>query len=416
MQRTDVIVLGAGMVGVSAAWELLKRGRSVVLVDRRDPGEETSFGNSGVIERDAFVPIGFPPLHRMPRYALGLAPELNFHWRFLPHIAPWLMALRRESSPQAINRYAVAMNPLLAEAAPAHRRFATVSGASRYFRETGWIRLFRTDAGFRREALLRHLCREYQVRFEVMSADETIAAEPFLGRRFSAGVLFPDTISVSSPGGVTKAYADGFRAEGGRFVRGDAKSIKQADGGWSVETADGAYLAPDAVVALGPWSGDVVASLGYRLPLAVKRGYHRHFRPIGKAMLSRPVVDVENGYLVTPMEAGIRVTTGIEFADRDAPPTPVQIDRVLPLARQIFPLGEPIGDIWLGRRPSFPDALPVICPAERHKGLWFDFGHGHLGFTLGPPSGRLLADLITGATPFVNPAPFSATRFSRGRS
>jgi D-amino-acid dehydrogenase len=304
----------------------------------------------------------------------------------------------------------------LAEAAPAHRRFATVSGASRYFRETGWIRLFRTDAGFQRESQLRHLCRDYQVRFDVMSADETIAAEPFLGRRFAAGVLFPDTISVSSPGGVTKAYADGFRAEGGRFARGDAKNLRQADGGWSVETADGSLSAPDAIVALGPWSLDVVAPLGYRLPLAVKRGYHRHFRPIGKAMLSRPVVDVENGYLVTPMEAGIRVTTGIEFADRDAPPTPVQIDRVLPLARQIFPLGEPVGEIWMGRRPSFPDALPVICRAERHPGLWFDFGHGHLGFTLGPPSGRLLADLVTGTTPFANPAPFSAARFGRGRS
>jgi D-amino-acid dehydrogenase len=413
MQRADVIVLGAGMVGVSAAWELLKRGRSVVLVDRRDPGEETSFGNSGVIERDAFVPIGFPPLHRMPRYMLGTSPELNFHWSFLPQIASWLMALRRQSNPEAVKRYAVAMDPLLAEAAPAHRRFATVSGANRYLRETGWIRLFRTDAGFQRESLLRRLCRDYQVRFDVMSADETTAVEPFLSRRFSAGVLFPDTISVSSPGGVTKAYADGFRAEGGRFVRGDAKGLKQSDGGWSVDTSEGAVSAGDAVVALGPWSPDVVAPLGYQLPLAVKRGYHRHYKPIGKAMLSRPVVDVENGFLITPMEAGIRVTTGIEFADRDAPPTPVQIDRVLPLARQIFPLGEPVGDIWMGRRPSFPDALPVISPAERHKGLWFDFGHGHLGFTLGPPSGRLLADLITGAKPFADPAPFSAARFGQ---
>jgi D-amino-acid dehydrogenase len=413
MQRADVIVLGAGVVGVSAAWELLKRGRSVVLVDRREPGEETSFGNSGVIERDAFVPIGFPPLHRMPRYALGLAPELNFHWRFLPRIVPWLMALWHESNPAAVARYAAAMNPLLAEAAPAHRRFATVSGASRYFRETGWIRLYRTDAGFRRESLLRHMCRQYQVRFEVMSADETVAVEPFLGRRFTAATLFPDTISVSSPGGVTKAYASGFRAEGGRFVRGDARSLRQADGAWSVETAEGAFAATDAVVALGPWSPDAIAPLGYRLPLAVKRGYHRHFRAIGNATLSRPVVDVESGFLMTPMEAGMRITTGIEFADRDAPPTPVQIARVLPLARQLFPLGEPVGDIWMGRRPSFPDALPVICPAHHHKGLWFDFGHGHLGFTLGPPSARLLADLMTKARPFADPAPFDAARFDR---
>ena len=411
MQRVDVIVLGAGMVGVSAAWELLKRGRTVLLVDRRDPGEETSFGNSGIIEREAFVPIGFPRLSRLPRYAFNLAPELNYHPRFLPKIAPWLMALRRATNPADIARYAAAMRPLFAEAGAGHRRFAVVSGASRYFRETGWLRLFRTEAGFRNEAPLRHFCRQYDVRFEVLSADEAVALEPFLGRRFASAVLIPDTVSVSNPGAVTKAYADGFRAEGGRFVRGDAKSLRQTVGDWSVETAEGGYAAGDAVVALGPWSMDLLAPLGYRLPLAVKRGYHQHFRAIGNATLTRPVVDVENGFVVTPMEAGMRVTTGIEFADRDAPPTPAQLQRVLPLARQLFPLGEPVDEPWLGRRPSFPDALPVIGPAGAHRGLWLDFGHGHLGFTLGPPSALLLADLVTGAKPFTDPASFAASRF-----
>lgn len=411
MQRIDVIVLGAGMVGVSAAWELRKRGRSVLLVDRRDPGEETSFGNAGVIEREAFVPIGFPPLYRLPRYAFSTAPELNYHFSFLPKIAPWLAALRRATNPTEIAHYAAAMNPLLKEALPAHKRFASVSSALRYFRETGWLRVFRSDRGFKNEALLRQFCRQYEVPFDVLSADEAGALEPYLARRFYSAVLIPDSASVSSPGGVTKAYAGGFRAEGGRFARGDAMTLRQSDGGWTVEAEEGEFSAPDVVVALGPWSTDLLAPLGYNLPLAVKRGYHRHFKAIGTAMLTRPIIDVESGYVMTPMEVGIRITTAIEFAPRDAPPTPVQISRVLPLARQLFPIGEPVGDIWLGRRPSFPDAMPVICRAERHAGLWFNFGHGHLGFTLGPSGARLLADLMTGADPYANPAPFDAKRF-----
>src|SRR5690606_24133186 len=160
------------------------------------------------------------------------------------------------------------------------------------------------------------------------------------------------------------------------------------------------------------WSTDILAPLGYRFPLAVKRGYHRHYAPLGSARLNRPVVDVENGFVITPMEAGIRLTTGIEFAHRDAPPKPVQIERVLPIARRLFPLGEPVDDLWLGRRPAFPDSRPVIGEAPRHRGLWLDFGHGHVGFTLGPVSGRLLAELMTGANELcADPEPFRADRF-----
>jgi D-amino-acid dehydrogenase len=112
------------------------------------------------------------------------------------------------------------------------------------------------------------------------------------------------------------------------------------------------------------------------------------------------------------MAAGIRLTTGAEFARRDAPPTPVQMERSLPAAREIFPLGEPAeSGVWLGRRPCLPDMLPIVGPAPRHQGLWLDFGHHHLGFTLGPVTGRLLAEMMTGETPFTDPAPYSADRF-----
>jgi D-amino-acid dehydrogenase len=146
--------------------------------------------------------------------------------------------------------------------------------------------------------------------------------------------------------------------------------------------------------------------------MAVKRGYHMHYALQPGAALNVPVLDVEGGYVLAPMVRGIRLTTGAEFARRDAPPTPVQIERTEPLARALLPLGKRLDDKpWMGARPCLPDILPMIGPAPRHKGLWFDFGHQHHGFTLGPVSGRLIADLVTGAEPFTDPAPYSVTRF-----
>ncbi len=179
-----------------------------------------------------------------------------------------------------------------------------------------------------------------------------------------------------------------------------------------MQTSTGPVTAPEVVVAMGSWSDDVLRPLGYRFPLGIKRGYHMHYRAEGNATLARPVLDAQNGYVITSMTAGIRLTTGAEFATRDAPPTPRQLDRVEPLARGIFPLGARVdAQPWLGRRPCLPDMLPVIGKAPRHQGLWLDFGHHHLGLTLGPVSGRLLAELMTGEAPFTDPTPYRADRF-----
>jgi D-amino-acid dehydrogenase len=190
--------------------------------------------------------------------------------------------------------------------------------------------------------------------------------------------------------------------------------LHRSGSNWRVETGTGPIDAGDVVVALGPWALDLLSLLGIRLPLAVKRGYHRHYRPQGNAALSRPVLDAENGYVLAPMEQGIRITTGVEFASRDAPPTPVQFDRLLPAARALFPLGEAVEpQPWLGARPCFPDSRPVIGRAPGQRGLWLAIGHAHWGLTLGPATGRLVAEMMTGATPFCDPKPYGADRFTK---
>ena len=211
---------------------------------------------------------------------------------------------------------------------------------------------------------------------------------------------------------LTKAYADLFMRRGGRFLKGDARRLAEEAPGWSLPSESGSISAREAVVALGPWSDDVFRPLGYDIPLAVKRGYHMHYGARGNATLSHPLHDGDGGYMLVPMSKGIRLTTGVEFADRDAPPNPIQLTRDEPVARELFPLGERLEPApWLGRRPCLPDMVPVIGQGTRHHGLWFGFGHAHHGFTLGPVTGRLLAEMMTGETPFTDPSHYSASRF-----
>lgn len=414
--KVDVVVLGAGMVGVSAAVHLAKKGRTVVLIDRKDPGEETSFGNAGVIEREGFVPVAFPRnLRDLIRYGLNMDPEANYHLSHLPKVAPWLWSLFRHTDAKGIEAYAAANERLCRHAGDEHRLMAAEAGAERFFRQTGWVRLYRSERSFAGAAQLHRLAERYGAKFEILTPEAFRDLEPHVAPVFHKAVFWQESDTVSWPGGVVKAYADLFRRAGGRFVTGDALTLARTASGWSVSTAEGLVEARDAVVALGPWSLDVLKPLGLSFPLTPKRGYHMHFGTKGNATLSRPIVDSDKGYVLTPMEKGIRLTTGIEFADRDAPPTPRQLEQLKPVARELFPLAEERDEApWLGRRPAFPDSLPIIGPAPGHEGLWLDFGHGHLGFTQGPISGRLIAEMMTGETPLVDMTPFRAERFGRG--
>jgi D-amino-acid dehydrogenase len=412
MARTDAIVLGAGIVGTSVALQLAKRGLAVTLIDRRGPGEETSYGNSGVIGWAGVFPAAFPGVADLMRIIVHNAPAANYHLGFLPRIAPWLMAFRAATKPQRLMEYAWLMRPLMAQALAEHETLMRESDADRYLRKAGLISLYQTDRALAAMAPQLELARQWGVPAQTLDVDAVRALEPSLEPAFQHAIHWSGVGTVSNPLAVTRAYAARFATLGGIVLHGDARSLHRAGAGWRVETAQGPVDAQDVVVALGPWSPDVLAPLGIHLPLAIKRGYHRHFWPVGNARLTRPVVDTERGYVLAPMDQGIRLTTGVEFADRDAAPTPVQLDRVMPHALRLFRLGNPVeAEPWLGRRPCFPDSRPVIGRAPGHGGLWLCFGHGHLGLTLGPASGRLMAEMMGTAVPFVDPAPFSPERF-----
>jgi D-amino-acid dehydrogenase len=304
------------------------------------------------------------------------------------------------------------LRPLLAAAPEEHAALAAEAGVPRLVRRSGWLKVFRSEHGFRETVGDRALADKLGVPYKLLDRDAALAIEPHLRPVFRNAMFWPETGSSPDPGALTKSYAALFQKLGGVFVKGDARTLHEYSGGWRVETDAGPVDADRVVIALGPWSMDVASKFGVCMPFAVKRGYHIHLAPAGNATLGTPVLDMDGGYALAPMDRGIRITTGVEFAQRDAPPTPVQIARTVPIARGLFPLGETLDDQpWMGSRPSVPDSLPVIGKAPGRDRLWLAFGHSHLGFTLGPPTGRVLAEMMTGAKPFVDPRPFRADRF-----
>ncbi|PRX36641.1 D-amino-acid dehydrogenase [Paraburkholderia sp. BL18I3N2] len=411
--KFDTVVLGAGIVGVCIAVHLQKRGRQVALVDRKLPGNETSFGNAGLIQREGVYPYAFPRgLGTLLRYARNQSPDVRYHADAIVKTAPFLWQYWRNSHPTRHAAIAKSYATLIEHCVSEHRALAADAGASALLRPIGWIKVFRTAAARDAETgLAERWHREYEVEFEALDAARLQQLEPDLDKSLLGGLRYPESDSVSDPNALVTAYARYFEALGGRFFIGDADTLRD---GWQVDTDAGTISASSAVVALGPWSERASARLGYRLPLAVKRGYHMHYAAQGTARLNHPVLDAEGGYLLAPMARGIRLTTGAEIADLEAPKTPAQLAAVEPVARTLFPLGKRLDDEpWMGRRPCTADMLPIIGPAKKHPGLWFAFGHAHHGLTLGPVTGRLIAEMMTGEATLVDPRPFSVERFAR---
>jgi D-amino-acid dehydrogenase len=412
--RVDIVVLGAGIVGICVALHLQKRGRAVVLVDRRGAAEETSFGNAGLIQREGVYPYGFPhDFGALIRYAFNRTIDAYYHPSALPRLAPFLLRYWRYSRPARHAEVAHQYAKLIEHCVSEHDALAAEAGATGYLQRKGWMKVFRTERERdRRFAEAERWKGEFGINYRTIDASTLQELEPHVAPVLVGALHWTDPVSVDDPQGLALAYLHAFERLGGKFVQGNAASLEADGRGWRMRSAEGRISMGSAVIALGPWADVLTRALGYDFPLAVKRGYHMHYRPAGEARLNYPMLDTERGYFLAPMRRGIRLTTGAEFALRDAIRTPVQLGRAEPIARDLFPLAERLDtEPWMGARPCTPDMLPVIGRAPIHPNLFFAFGHAHHGLTLGAVTGRLVAEMMTGVAPFVDPAPYAPDRF-----
>ena len=337
--RSDIAVLGAGIIGVCVALKLQEQGRQVLLIDRDHPGAATSFGNAGLIERSSVFPYSFPrDWSTLIAYALQKKTAAHYHWKALPSLMPWLVGYWRHSSPNLYPAAIAGALPLIENSWTEHAPLIEAAGVSHLVNQNGWIKVWRHQDT--QEASLDQAKQSlaYGLSVKVLSKAELQIKEPGLDPDVIGGVHYPDSRQIQDPQALTTAYLNLFLQRGGRFIRGDAQSLQRDGQRWQVTTVEGPHSADAAVVALGPWGEDLAQKLGYQLKMGRKRGYHMHFAASDKAP-QHVIVDVDNGYALAPMRQGIRLTTGAEFALRDAPPTPVQIERLEPIARTLYSLG-----------------------------------------------------------------------------
>lgn len=408
----SVAVVGAGIVGMSTALHLQRDGHAVTVIDGRAPGTATSFGNAGGIVTGAVTPTSTPALWReLPAMLLDGASAVRLRWSYLPRLAPWLarflLAARR------VETIAAALRPIVTGAYDAHRDLAELTGVQELLRPVGWLKLYETEAGFAGSALERQLMTAQGIRFEVLGTDEIRQLEPHLAPRYVRGLFQPESAFVSQPHRLVEGYARHFAAAGGRLLQDRVRGLEPLAGeGVRVRAELGIHRFDRVVVAAGAWSRSLVAGIGDRVSLDTERGYHLNLDPASAGELRRPVVFPERKFVLAPMQDGIRLTSGIELAGLDAPPDFRAIYALLPQARRALPgLGDHVNREWVGFRPSTPDSLPVIGLSPRASAVVYAFGHGHLGLTLGPITGRLVADLIAARPPLLDVTPYSATRF-----
>ncbi|HEU4985774.1 MAG TPA: FAD-binding oxidoreductase [Rhizobiaceae bacterium] len=411
--RADVAIIGAGIVGLSTAMELIERGRSVALID---PGKErgrASYGNAGVLSRGSIFPVAGPGvLAKLPRYVLGRDIAVRVRLASFPAFASWLPHFLRSANEEAWRRAAAALNPLVAASYDRHIALAARIGAGDLIKRNGYLRLYRDPQGAAAAKLERTILTKHGVKVEEVDAVGIAELEPHLSPRFASGLLFTDTGSVESPGALVEAYIRHLRGRGATFIPALVERIGPGEDQTIIQAGADIVRARDVVISAGAASARLIRPLGYRIPLAAERGYHLHLRPRGNAMLNRPVFDAAGGYVMSPMQGMVRVLSGVELARPDDPPDERQIRAVVADARRSMPLEDAAGEeIWMGSRPSTPDGLPVIGRARGSTRLFFAFGHGHIGFANGPVTGLIVAQMLTGESPAVPVAPFSPSRF-----
>jgi len=409
-----VCVLGAGIVGVTCALEIQRRGFDVTLVDRKTPGSETSFGNAGVLSDSSVLVVNNPDLaFRLPKMLLNTSTALRYDLRFVLSRLDWVTRFLLYANRRHKYHAGKALRPLLVESLRLHKQRIAEAGVEHLLAESGWLKLYRTESAFLSSAGEREFFEALGGRYTIADQEGITDLEPALKPIFSKGVLMVDTYSVTSPSELTRAYVKVFREDGGQFVQAEVDKFQSVNGGWKVVFTNLVPFEFDhLVVAAGPWSAELLETLGYKIPMAWERGYHQHLQMMGSRQLTRPIYDVEAGFVVSPQQKGLRVLTGVELTYRDAPINVGQMQAAIKSAREILPLGNALEDeAWLGRRPTLVDSLPMIGAAPKHRRLWFNFGHQHIGLSTSAGSAVILADQLENKKSLIDSTAFRPERF-----
>jgi D-amino-acid dehydrogenase len=418
-QACDVLVIGAGIVGVAIALRLQQEGRAVLLIDREGVAARTSRGNAGALAFSNILPLASKGILRQaPKWLLDPLGPLAIRPRYVPRLAPWLFRFWRASQPDRVRASTAAQAAIMKlSVAEAPLMFAR-AGASDMLRSEGVLHLYESERELQRSQSGWQACAEHGIAFTHLHGPEAIAElQPGLSPALVAATLLPVWKTVSDPLLVTEALARQFEQQGGRIRRGDAVALAPGADGVSVQLRDSPVLvARRVVVAAGAWSHHLTRTLHEPIPRETERGYNTTL-PVGAFDLKRQLTFASHGFVVTPLSTGVRVGGAVEFAGLDAPPNFARAAALLAKAKRFLPgLRTEGGTQWMGHRPSLPDSLPAIGVSATDERVVYAFGHGHLGLTQSAASARLVADIIFGRPPPLDMAPYRPQRFGSASS
>src|SRR5947208_2761810 len=411
-------VIGAGIVGLCAALWLQRDGHRVCLVEPGTPGEGASFGNAGCFNGSSVTPAGMPGVvKQVPRWLMDPLGPLALRWSYLPQILPYLVRFVRSATPEKVRAQARAMRPLVGPTVPLVRELAAMAGAETLVHQRGHLYIYRSAEALAKDGFAWALRRDNGVEVDEFDADELRQLEPTLSRDYVRGLLVRENGHTSNPFDLVSRLVERFRGQGGEIVRARAVGF-QLDGRRliAIQTDTGILRVDGAVICAGAHSKPLAAALGNRVPLETERGYHLMIRD-PEVMPRIPTADGDGKFVATPMDTGLRFAGTVELAGLDAPPDWRRSQILLAQGRKMLPglaaaHTEERVSVWMGHRPAMPDSLPVIGPSQASPDVIYAFGHGHVGMTAAPITGKIVADLLSGRPASIDIAPFTAARFA----
>lgn len=412
-QDKQALVIGAGIVGICAALALQEKGFAVSIIDRDGAAEGASYGNAGVISPWSCVPQSMPGLWKqVPRWLLDPEGPLAVRWSYLPRLTPWLLKFLKAGAAHRLPAIADAMLAVNQPSVDLYRRLLAGTGEESLVRDCLYVHVYRSPEDANVEALPWRLRRDRGVPFEVLKGGEVQDLEPALSPQIKAAIAIKQQGRTVNPGRIGKVLAAKAEAGGARFLRARVlRIVPDANGAYRIESDQGDHTARTVVVAAGAWSGRLLAPLGVRVPLEAERGYHLIFKDPG-VTLSNSIMDADHHFVTSSMDMGVRSAGTAEFAGLDAAPNYRRARVFVRHTQALLPkLNTADCEEWMGTRPSSPDSVPYIGPVPGHPGLYCGFGHGHLGLTGAPMTGRMLAALVSAEPLNVDMTPYRLDRF-----
>jgi len=409
----DVVVIGAGIVGVCAASYLLRDGHKVTLVDPDGFGERTSFGNAGAISPGACIPLAMPGMFKhVPGWLTNPEGPLAIRPSYFPKVLPWLIRFSLSARRSRIEPIADALYALHSRVLEAYAPLVRNAGVEDLIKRSGVLYLYESEASFQGSMGEVEMRRRRGVTVELLTQPEIRQLEPLVSERFRHGMFMPGNGYTVSPHRLVNSLAQQYLRDGGRYQKVSARGFDRRDGKVTgVVTEAGTLPADQVVIAAGAWSRALVRELGHDVPLETERGYHVTLTDPGIAP-RLPVTVIEGKYFATPMEAGLRVAGTVEFGGLEAAPNWRRARMLLEQVKQLYPSADTRKfNEWMGHRPSLPDSLPAIGNLPGHGNVFAAFGHAHNGMTGGPPTGKAIADLVAGRPAGFDLKPYRPDRF-----